>query len=106
MRGERRWVKYPKDPVTGRRMPDTLCELVEINPVKFMLQPHYPRWRRRIKLAITGQGGCCLARKRQMELKLPCRLNAHTYAYARTRLASANRPCDRCTVVYPRRRAR
>jgi hypothetical protein len=71
-----------------------LLNLRRYNPVKFMLQPHYPQWRRRIKLAITGQGGCCLARKRKMKLKLLCRLNARTYAHAWTPLASANQPSD------------
>ena len=54
VQGERRWVKSPKDPKTGLRGPDVLCELVQMNSVKFTLQPLYPRWRRRWKTLVSA----------------------------------------------------
>lgn len=53
-KGERRWVKGPIDPETGKRGWDVLCELVRIDAVKFKLQPLYPEWRRRLRYVVSA----------------------------------------------------
>ena len=51
-RGERRWLR-PRDPAGKVTGPSELYELVEINRIKFTLQPHYPTHRRRLKLLLS-----------------------------------------------------